>query len=506
MSEPAAVPLVRCHGITKRFGRLVANDHIDFDVHAGEVHAVVGENGAGKTTFMSILYGLLVPDEGQVDIAGRHVRFSSCADAMRAGIGMVFQHFLLVERFSVTHNVLLGREPAHNGFLRDAEARAEVLRAAREYGFDLDPDTPVEHLGVGARQQVELLKVLGRHPRIVILDEPTAALSPVEVEGLFGVIRRLRQAGTAVIFISHRLREVLAISDRITVLRRGKVVGRLARAEATPELLGALMVGDSLARPQDAPATDHTGEPLVRIQDLTVRGDGGRTGVVEMSLTCRAGEIVGVAGVEGNGQLEFAEALCGTRPVYAGRLWLAGWEFTRAGHDQRRRAGIRYVPPDRQREGLVVDFDAPDNMLLGNQRRLRRGLVLDLAAAARRARDVARAFGVTTYAPRLPMRAYSGGTQQKFLVGRETDDGTRLLVAFAPTRGVDIGAARSIYDRLRALRAGGACVIVISYDLDELRELADRIVVLYGGRIAGDMPAAQADDARLGHLMGGSAA
>ncbi len=499
-------PLLRCRGVSKRFGSLVANDQIDFDVRSGEVHAIVGENGAGKSTFMNLLYGVLQPDSGTIEVRGNRVRFANCADAMRAGIGMVFQHYLLVERFTVAENVLLGRERTARGFLDQRAASKVVREIAARYRFLIEPDARVESLGVGARQQVELLKVLERDPQIVILDEPTASLSPLEIDGLFEMIRRMRSQGRAVIFITHKLKEVMAISDRVTVLRRGQVVGKLDRADASEAILGSLMVGRDVPPQMTPVGPKSSSQPVLLVRNIVVQTDAGRPAVSEISLEVKSGEVVGIAGVEGNGQVEFAEALYGMRACLSGSIVLDGADVTHVGSVARRRGGLRYISPDRQREGLVLDFDAPENMLVGNERLMRRGMVVDLAAARAQADTIARSFRIPGYTPGAPMRSYSGGTQQKFLVGREIESGARAVIAFAPTRGVDIGAAESIYEHFKRLQAGGACILLISYDLDEIRSLANRIVVFSKGCIVGELRTSQADDATLGRLMGGSAA
>lgn len=456
-----SAPLLRCQGVSKRFGSLVANDRIDFDVRAGEVHAIVGENGAGKSTFMNLLYGVLQPDAGTIEVRGSRVRFANCADAMRAGIGMVFQHYLLVERFTVAENVLLGRERTARGFLNQRAASDVVREIAARYRFLIDPDARVESLGVGARQQVELLKVLERDPQIVILDEPTASLSPLEIDGLFEVVRRLRAQGRAVIFITHKLKEVMAVSDRVTVLRQGKVAGRLVRADANEAILGSLMVGREVPPQLSSTPREAPGGAVLAVRDVVVIGDAGAQAVSGISLEVRSGEVLGVAGVEGNGQVEFAEALYGMRACSAGSIVLDGKDVTQVGSVQRRHAGLRYISPDRQREGLVLDFDAPENMLVGNERLMGRGVLIDLATARAQATRIALSFGIPGYTPQSPMRSYSGGTQQKFLVGREIEGGARAVIAFAPTRGVDIGAAQSIYEHFKQLQACGACILLV---------------------------------------------
>ncbi len=503
-SDPA--PLLRCRQITKRFGALVANDAIDFDVRAGEVHAIVGENGAGKSTFMNVLYGVLQSDAGVIERDGLPIRFANCAEAIRAGIGMVFQHYLLVERFSVAENVMLNRERTRSGFVDREADEGIVADIAARYRFNLDPRAAVETLGVGARQQVELLKVLEREPQIVILDEPTASLSPFEIDGLFDVVRRLRSQGRGVIFITHKLKEVMAIADRVTVLRRGKVVGRVQTHATNESELAAMMVGRAHVAADDSRPQTPARNVVLRATGVTVKSDSGRSAISELSLVLRSGEVVGVAGVEGNGQTELVEALYGLRPCDAGSIALSDADVTSAPTTERRRRGLRYIAADRQREGLVLDFDAVENMLLGDQRLGTNAVALNLAQGQRRADEVASVFDIARYDRKAAMRTYSGGTQQKFLVGREANDETRVVIAFAPTRGVDIGAAQAIYRRLRDLQTRGAGILLFSYDLDEIRALADRILVMSGGRIAGELSLEAADDTTLGRLMGGSAA
>jgi simple sugar transport system ATP-binding protein len=495
-------PALECRSITKRFGSLVANDGIDFDVQRGEIHGLIGENGAGKSTLMNIFYGMLEPDAGHIAVNGHQVIFRSCADAIRAGIGMVFQHYLLVERFTVAQNVLLGKEPVHGAFLDASTALATVAALTDRYGFSVDPSSHVEDLGVGARQQVELLRVLSRDPEIVILDEPTAALSLSERDRLFDVMTSLRKQGRAIIFITHKLKEVMRVCDRVTVLRGGRVYGTVTRSAADTDTLASLMVGD-LKPPATLHRTATTRSVVLDISDLSVAGSLATAGLHHISLRGYGGEVVGVAGVEGNGQAELAEALFGLRAVTSGRITMDARDITRATAQERRRAGMRYVPPDRQGEGLLLDFAAPENALVGEPNVNRLGL-LDVALGRRRAERIASDFAIAHYDETTPLRRYSGGTQQKFLIGRETSNVPRVLIACAPTRGVDIGAAESIYTRVREMQFAGACVILISYDLDEVRRLSDRILVFHNGTIAGELLPDQADDTTLGRMMSGA--
>ena len=502
---PGGVVSLAARGIIKRFGDLVAVDRVDFDVRAGEVHALIGENGAGKSTLMSVLYGLLQPDGGSIALNGRETRFSSCADAMRAGIGMVFQHYLLIDRFTVAENVLLGREPGRAGFVDAAAARSEVATLAQQYRFSLDPAARVESLSVGARQQVELLKVLERNARIVILDEPTAALSPSEAQALFTVVRRLRDEDRAVILIAHKLKEVLALADRVTVLRHGRVTGTLPIEKADANTLAAMMVGRAIDLDAREPRRTSPGDIALSVRGLCAARDDGAQAVRDADIDVRAGEILGVAGVEGNGQLEFAETLYGLRVESAGSISLDGADITAHSAAERRAGGMRYVPADRQREGLVLDFDTVENALLGDQRRTRLGAALNLRLGRERADEINARYALAGYDPARPARAYSGGTQQKLIIGREMTDETRTLICVAPTRGIDIGAAAIIHRQLRALRDRGACVVLVSYDLDEIRALSDRIIVFSEGRISGVVMPESADDITMGNLMTGAA-
>jgi ABC-type uncharacterized transport system ATPase subunit len=503
---PGAETSLAARGITKRFGDLVAVDAVDFDVRAGEVHALIGENGAGKSTLMSVLYGLHQPDGGAILVNGRETRFASCADAMRAGIGMVFQHFLLIDRFTVAENVLLGREPGRAGFLKTDAALADVAALAQSYRFPLDPAARVESLNVGARQQVELLKVLERDARIVILDEPTAALSPAEAKSLFAVVRRLRDEGRAVILIAHKLKEVLALADRVTVLRRGKVTGSLPIEQADANTLATMMVGRAIDLDAREPRRTQCGAVALTVRGLCVARDDGAPAVRDVNIDVRSGEILGVAGVEGNGQMEFAEALYGLRPVAAGRVAVEGVDITDRPAAVRRAAGMRYVPADRQREGLVLEFDTIENALLGDQRRTRAGAAVDVRLGRERADAINARYAMAGYEPSRRAAEYSGGTQQKLIVGREMTDDARALICVAPTRGVDVGAAATIHRRLRDVRDRGACIVLVSYDLDEIRALSDRIVVFSEGRISGSVTPAGADDVTMGNLMTGASA
>jgi simple sugar transport system ATP-binding protein len=492
-------------GITKRFGPLVANDGISLSVAPGQVHALLGENGAGKTTLMNVLYGLMQPDEGEIVIDGRPVTFDSPKDAIAAGIGMVHQHFMLVPVFTVAENVTLGIEQADRvGLLDRRRTRREVADLSHRYGLDVDPDALVEDLPVGIQQRVEIVKALVRQANVLILDEPTAVLTPAETEELFRIIRQLTDGGTSVIFISHKLREVQAIADTITVLRRGAVVGQ-REPSATEADLASLMVGRNVQlRVSKAPAKP--GEAVLRVADLTVRGDDGRTWVDRLSFDVRAGEILGIAGVQGNGQTELCEALMGLRPAAAGTVTLDGRDLTRAAPRARLRAGIAYVPEDRTEDGLVGSFSVAENLVLDTYDRkpFASGINLNLPEIAKNAAERISEFDVRTGSAATPAGTLSGGNQQKVILARELGSEHKALIASQPTRGLDVGSIEFVHRRIVEQRDHGVAVVIVSSELDEIYALADRIAVMYEGKITGfrppDVPAAE-----LGRLMAGGA-
>ncbi|HEV2934838.1 MAG TPA: ABC transporter ATP-binding protein [Streptosporangiaceae bacterium] len=475
-------------GITKRFGSLVANDRIDLAVAPGKVHALLGENGAGKTTLMNVLYGLLQPDEGEILLDAKPVRFHSPKDAIAAGIGMVHQHFMLVPVFTVAENVTLGIEETNrSGLLDRRKTRKDVAQISQHYGLEIDPDALVEDLPVGIQQRVEIVKALVREATVLILDEPTAVLTPAETEDLFRIIKQLKDGGTSVVFISHKLKEVQAIADTITVLRRGAVVGERPPS-ATEDELASLMVGRNVQLRVSKEAAK-PGEVVLDVSDLTVADDTGRVWVNGMSFQVRAGEILGVAGVQGNGQTELCEALMGLRPAASGHVALGGHDLTHATPAQRLRAGLAYVPEDRQEDGLIGEFSVADNMVLDQYNRppFASGINLNLGAIARNAADQVKAFDVRTTSAQNPVSTLSGGNQQKVLFARILLRGPRVLVADEPTRGVDVGAKRAIYELLTSLAAEGLGVLLISSDAEEILGLAHRVLVMRAGRIAAEL-------------------
>jgi len=490
-------------GITKRFGPLVANDRIDLSVAPGQVHALLGENGAGKSTLMNVLYGLLQPDEGQIRLDAKPVQFHSPRDAIAAGIGMVHQHFMLVPVFTVAENVTLGIEETNrSGLLDRRKTRRDVRELSRRYGLEIDPDAIVENLPVGIQQRVEIVKALVREASVLILDEPTAVLTPAETDDLFRIIKQLKDGGTSVVFISHKLREVQAIADTVTVLRRGAVVGERPPSASADEL-AALMVGRSVQlRVSKAPAKP--GGVVLDVSDLTVTDETGRIWVNGISFEVRAGEILGVAGVQGNGQTELCEALMGLRPTVSGQVTLNGRDLTHATPRQRLRAGIAYVPEDRQEDGLIGDFSVADNMVLDvfDQAPFASGINLNLAAIASHAAERVTEFDVRTTSVDTPVGTLSGGNQQKVILARELGREHKLLIAGQPTRGLDVGSIEFVHRRIVEQRDQGDAVLIVSAELDEIYALADRIAVMYEGKITGfrspDVPVSE-----LGRLMAG---
>ncbi len=496
-----AVALV---GITKRFPGVVANSDINISVRRGEVHAIVGENGAGKSTLMKILYGMQKPDEGTITVEGKEVSFSTPADAIAAGIGMVHQHFMLADNFTVLENVVLGSEP-HRGPALDRRAgRAKIAEISASYGLGISPDALVEDLGVGDRQRVEICKVLYRGARILILDEPTAVLVPQEVDELFGNLRELKAEGLTVIFISHKLDEVLSVADSITVIRRGTTVASVEPAQVTARQLAQLMVGSELPVPglRESTVTD---DPELTVEGLTVRSGDGRAVVDDVSFTIHRGEILGIAGVEGNGQAELVEAIMGIRPAESGRIALGEADVTAWSTRRRRESGIAYIPEDRHRQGLLLDAPLWENRVLGHQTRPPNvaGLFIDRAGARRDTERIVADYDVRTPGIDVPASALSGGNQQKLIVGREMSDAPNVLVAAHPTRGVDVGAQAAIWEQLRTARGAGLAVLLISADLDELIGMSDTLRVLLRGRLVAAADPATITPEELGSAMTG---
>ncbi|MCS7007050.1 MAG: ABC transporter ATP-binding protein [Gaiellaceae bacterium] len=504
MSE---APVLELRGITKRFPGVLANDRIDFDLRRGEVHALLGENGAGKSTLMNILYGLYRPDAGQILLDGEPVEVDSPRAAIDHGIGMVHQHFMLIPVMTVAENIVLASEPTVAGvFLDAAAARARVEELAARFSFAIDPDARIESISVGQQQRVEILKALYRRADILILDEPTAVLTPQESQELFAILDGLRREGMSIIFISHKLNEVLEIADRITVLRRGRRIETLPASGATEAELARLMVGrEVLLEVERAPSTP--GEPLLEVEGLRVLDDRGLEAVRGLSLEVRAGEILGVAGVDGNGQSELIDAIAGLRRAVAGRVRLLGRDVTDATAHERLDAGLGHIPEDRQRRGLVLDFTIAENVILHDYDKLpfaRWGCTFP-RRAINRARALIEEFDVRGGGPETPARALSGGNQQKVILAREVARGPSVLLAAQPTRGLDVGAIEFVHRRLVRERDAGRAILLVSFELDEILSLADRIVVLYEGRIVGEYVSGVSEQ-ELGFAMTGGRA
>ncbi|MEU8138824.1 ABC transporter ATP-binding protein [Streptodolium elevatio] len=490
-------------GITKRFGSLVANDHIDLTVEPGEIHCLLGENGAGKSTLMNVLYGLYEPTSGEIVVDGQPRTFRTAGDAIDAGIGMVHQHFMLVPVFTVAENVMLGNEETQAlGWLDRRRARKKVLDLVAEYGLEVNPDATVEDLPVGLQQRVEILKALVRDAKVLILDEPTAVLTPQETQELFRVMRALRDSGHSIVFITHKLKEVKAVADRITVIRRGKVVGSADPSSSETEL-ASLMVG----RPVDLvvhkePA--QPGEVRFTLENVTVLDDFGNVQVDSVDLELREGEILGVAGVQGNGQTELTQAILGLRRPAAGRIRLDGRDITALSPRKTLDAGVGFVPEDRQHDGIVGEFTVSENLVLDLVTRppYGGGIAINPKKVRENGYKRVEEFDIRTQSIDSPAGSLSGGNQQKVVVAREMSRPLRLFIASQPTRGVDVGAMEFIHQRIVAERDVGTPVVIVSTELDEVVALADRIAVMYRGRIVGIVPPTATRE-QLGLLMAG---
>ncbi len=491
--------------ITKRFPGVIANDRVNLSVEDGEIHAICGENGAGKSTLMKILYGMQPPDEGRMTVRGEEVVLKSPKDAIELGIGMVHQHFMLADNFTVLENIILGAEPAKRGLVDWRSARAEIEALVETYGLDVRPDDLVEDLEVGERQRVEILKVLYRGARILILDEPTAVLVPQEIEELFRNLRDLKESGHTIIFIDHKLDEVLEISDTVTVIRQGRTVTTVDPADVTAHDLAELMVGSELPVPETRESTV-TDVVVLELSGLST-SDNEREIVHDVDLRVRSGEIVGIAGVEGNGQHELIETLLGMRPASSGSITLDGRDITGTTVRQRRELGIDYIPADRHRYGLMLDAPLWENAMLGHQSEAPfvKGIWIDRKAARATAAEIIEEFDVRTPGVDTPAHALSGGNQQKFIIGREMVTDPSLLVAAHPTRGIDVGAQAAVWEQLRAARAAGLAVLLISADLDELIGLSDVLHVMLRGELVAELDPAAVTPRDLGSYMTGAA-
>jgi general nucleoside transport system ATP-binding protein len=493
---------VRLEGIGKQFPGVIANDDVNIEVRRGSIHAIVGENGAGKSTLMKILYGLQKPDAGTIEIDGSKMDLSSPAEAIRAGVGMVFQHFMLADNLTVLENVVLGAEKLHG---IGSDARREIERISDAYGLDVEPDKLVEELGVGDRQRVEILKVLYRGAKIVILDEPTAVLVPQEVDELFANLRELKSEGLTVIFISHKLDEVLSVADVITVMRRGTTVDTVDPASVTAHQLAELMVGAELPSPSTEASTV-TEEVLLEIEHLSLPTPEGRPLLDDISFRIHRGEVLGLAGVEGNGQSELVETIMGMLPGATGTIRLSGKDISDLSTRHRREAGVGYIPADRHRHGLLLDAPLWENRILGHQtlKPAAKGMFIDKRDSRADTVRIIEEYDVRTPGPDVLARALSGGNQQKLIVGREMSSEPILLIAAHPTRGVDVGAQAAIWGHIKEARRAGLAVLLISADLDELIGLSDRIQVILRGSLVGEFDPNEVTPEQLGSAMTGA--
>lgn len=500
--------MLELRNITKRFGAVLANDQINIEVRKGSIHAIVGENGAGKSTAMRIAYGFYTPDSGEVLVDGKVIEIKSPHDAIASGIGMVHQHFMLVETMTVAENIVLGSEPGNELKLDLRTAATQIRQLSEEFKLAVNPDALVEHLSVGQQQRVELLKALYRHAQLLILDEPTAVLTPIEVEEFFSILRRMREQGKTVIIITHKLSEVLSISDEVTVMRDGKVVGRLQTKDTNAAELARLMVGRDVLLRVEKPDPKQ-GAVALSVKNLSVRSaTDKKTKVDNVSFDLRQGEIVGIAGVEGNGQTEIIEALAGlvSHELMNGEISFARQPIAQLGARSRRELGIAHIPEDRHRRGLLLDFSVAENSILGVHYRppiaaYAGNIFLDDEAIKRRATQIIEAFDVRPPNAQLTAKALSGGNQQKLIIGREFRVDPKVLLVSQPTRGVDIGAIEFIHRKLVSLRDSGCAILLVSAELEEVTSLSDRLLVIHEGRIVGEVDPKVATVEEIGLLM-----
>jgi len=503
VTEIVSAPALEMRGITKRYPGVIANDGIDLDIRPGEIHALLGENGAGKSTLMNILYGLATPDSGEILLDGQAVSIDGPADAIARGISMVHQHFMLVPVLSVSDNILLGEETMANPiFIDRQEAHRRIVDLGKRFGFDINPEMQVGSLSVGWQQRVEILKALYRDARILVLDEPTAVLTPQETKEIFAVLRRLAEEGHSIIFISHKLFEVLEIADRITVIRRGRVVGTRVPAETDEDDLAELMVGRNVQLVVDR-GESHPADPVLAVTDLRVTDDRGHESVKGVGFEVRAGEIFGVAGVAGNGQEELVEALTGLRAPSSGRVTLGGMDVTRFGPRALQRVGMSFVPGDRQRFGLVLTFPLEDNLILTqyDEAPYSRGFMRDDRAIEAWATRAITEYDIRTPSPTVNAGTLSGGNQQKAVVAREFSRNLTVLILDQPTRGLDVGSIEFIHRQVIAKRDAGAAILLVSAELDEVLELSDRVAVMYRGEVVAIVDGPTAEREEVGLMM-----
>ena len=490
-------------GMTKRFGPVTANDNISLVVKPGEIHSLLGENGAGKSTLMNLLYGLYRPDEGRILLDDEEVSFSGPGEAMAAGIGMVHQHFMLVPVFSVAENVVLGHEPTSGPGVLDLDtARARVLEISARFGFDIDPDALIEDLPVGTQQRVEIVKALARDAKVLILDEPTAVLTPQETDELMDIMRQLAKEGTSIVFITHKLREVKAVADVVTVIRGGKVIDSVSPDTSLGDL-ATLMVGRDVELTVSK-AEPKVGQAILQVRNLVVVDDRQQRVIDDVSLDVHAGEVLCIAGVEGNGQTALAETLLGLRPVHSGSITLSGIDITHSGVKEVLEAGVGYVPEDRKKDGLVGDFTVEENFMLDGSFSppFAKGVSIDFDARAQRSKQLIEEFDVRTPSTTTMVKKLSGGNQQKVVVARELSRDLKLFVAAQPTRGVDVGSIEFIHESIISTRDSGIPVMIISTELDEVYGLADRIAVMYRGKVVGVVPPTLSRE-DMGQMMAG---
>jgi simple sugar transport system ATP-binding protein len=515
-NSPSPTPAIRLTDISKSFGPVRANRDATLEVMPGEIHALVGENGAGKSTLMRVLSGMYAAESGRMEVNGRDVTGWSTADAIDAGVGMVHQHFMLVPTLTVAENVMLGRELTKGMQLDRVRAEREVSELSHATGLAVRPERAVADLSVGEAQRVEILKTLYRGAKILILDEPTAVLSPPEIDEHWQVLRQMRDRGETIVLITHKLDEVMAISDTITVMRHGRTVDRLRTAETTPAEIAKAMVGRDVQLAMDYVAEEFSsapsagarvsaGEPLLAVRNLVVNDVRRLTAVDGVSFTVAPGEILGIAGVEGNGQTELLEALAGLRAVRGGSIHIDRRDVTNLSVKERGDAGLSHIPEDRHARGLILDYSVAENLILGQQHRFTRGVRLDRERILDNARRQIAAFDVRPTDPELPARALSGGNQQKIVIAREMGRAFQVLLAAQPTRGVDVGAIEFIHAQLRAARNAGKAILLVSADLAEILALSDRVAVMYGGKLAAVLTRSEASTEVLGPYMTGAA-
>jgi simple sugar transport system ATP-binding protein len=499
-----APPLIEVRDVTKTFPGVLANDSVSLSLNSGEIVALLGENGAGKSTLMNVVYGLLTADEGEIRVEGETVHIRSPRQAIDLGIGMVHQHFMLVEPLTVTENIVLGIEPTHAGVIDFKKAREDVREISRRYGLAVDPDAVVRDLPVGMQQRVEILKALYRGARVLILDEPTAVLTPQEVRELFGVVRTLVDEGLAVVFITHKLEEVMSVADRVVVMRDGRVVGETRPKDTDTAGLARMMVGREVVfRVEKTPST--CGDTILEMSDIHVLDERHLEAVKGVSFTVCAGEVVALAGVSGNGQTELIEAITGLRKVESGTMLLKGVDITRSAAHETIEAGLSHVPEDRHRRGLVLDFDLMENVVLGDHRQapFAKHGILNFSAITEVTRKRIEDYDVRTPSERVHAGTLSGGNQQKLVLARELGRDPDLLVAAQPTRGLDVGAIEFVHKQILAERDRGKAVLLVSLELDEVQSLADRILIIFEGKIVKEFAAGEASDEELGYFMTG---